>query len=864
MAAAPLTGFTPADQLYSEVNAAITSGDYTKAFQLAQQQQVGMMAGTHGQGADDSAQSVGRPQTGFQKTPTPQPNAAYKAAYGNDPTVLSLLESSQGLSALAPGKSWTQDDVNKYYAAAQAAAQGAVGAKPGTAASFALGSNPTPTSQGGNVTLWGDLSKFSGDATADWAANPGKAPNLEQFAGSRPGAGSFLERYAIPIFDAAYLGIATAGIGSGIGAAVGGGLGGAAAGGAAAGAAGSALNAGLTGGPLTLKGVGTGALTGAVGGLAASALSPASTALANSTGINQSVANGIVKGVSGAATGALGAEIRGGNPLNSALAGGAAGLASGTLGSATGSSAVGNIAGNLVSRGVNSALAPSNNNMAVINPNTNGVNATVPQGTDGSGNVLGGLLQSGVGLGTTLLGTAGSAQAGSAVGNVLSNAQAGTGVGTNTGYSGPNSTGTIQSGQVNNQLTGGLNLANTGLGQAAAGSAGLANAQNGQLPQNVNNAINQQAQQNSQVPQGTQGQLNQQLGLQGQVQGSQFGLINSGTQQLNNPLTQNLQNAAQTQLNTAGQDFNTTYQNSLNSLNAALVNPMQNAEAELANTQFGRGQLGTSGGALQTQAFATGLGQAYMGNQQTAYNEALNAQNSATANAATLNNSANNNLSTANGLLANAYGQFNNTSQLNSNTANSIFGQNSSISQLANQYGQQNVGNQITAAQLPASLTGQNISNANAAISGAGNLSGIANAGTAAALAAGTQQGQQYNGANQVSSNVLNSSGFSQTGGNPYGAIGAGLNAALGSNGVAGGIGNALSGLGSLLGIGGGSNYNDFGTQQTGDASNYLQQQDPTYGQAPPTFDFSNIGNQDQYGLGGFDYDPYSYSGDGS
>lgn len=505
-------------------------------------------------------------------------------------------------------------------------------------------------------------------------------------------------------------------------------------------------------------------------------------------------------------------------------------------------------AGNGVASQVGNMIQPNTN----INPNTNGISAqittpaeaTAGQGlsSDGGQSVLGGALQTGVGLGSTLLGTVGSAQAGNTVGNVLSNAQAGTGVGTNTSYSGPNSTGTINSGQVSSQLSGGLNLANTGLGTIASQQTGLASQNPGQLPQNVSNAINQQAQQNSQVPQGTQAQLQQQAQMQNGVQNSQAGLINTGTQQLNNPLTQNLQNAAQTQLGTAGQDFNTTYTNSLNSLNAALVNPTQNAEAELANTQFGRGTLGTSGGALQTQAFATGLGQAYLGNQQTAFNEATNAQNSATSNAATLNNSANNNLSTANGLLANAYGQFNNTSQLNTNTANSIFGQNSSISQLANQYGQQNVGNQVTAAQLPASLAGQNISNANSAISGAGNLTGIANSGTTAALAAGTQQGNQYNSAGQVSSNVLNSSGFAQTGGNAYGAIGAGLQSALGSNGVAGGIGNAIGGIGNAFSNLGSGNLNSFGTAQTGAADTSGVQQGAIDASAP-SFDFSGIGD---------------------
>lgn len=617
------------------------------------------------------------------------------------------------------------------------------------------------------------------------------------------------------------IGLLTAGTGlpALVGGAVGGGTLGAAAGGAAAGSL-----AGAAGSALTGQNIGKGALLGALGGGISGAASPFAAQIssaAQDAGASSGVGNAIGSQVTGMAGKAITGAIAGAiSPQQQAQ-------------------------NQSVPTGTNQA-----SNMATVNPSVNGIGTQVTTADNPSGmSVLGGAAQTGVGLAGSLLATAGSAQAGNTVGNVLSNAQAGTTVGTNTSYNGPNSSATINAGQVNNNLTGGLNLANTALGTAAAGSAGAANAVNGQLPSNVSNAINTQATTNSALPQGTQAQLTGQSNLQGQVQGSEGNLMTAGTAALNNPLTANLQSAAQTQLNTAGQDFNTTYQNSLNSLNAALVQPTQQSEAELANTQFGRGTLGTSGGALQTQAFAQGLGQAYLGNQQTAFNEATNAQNSATTNAATLNNGANSNLSTANSLLADAYGQFNNTSQLNTNTANSIFGQNSTISQLGNTYGQQNVNNQVTAATLPISLTGGNIANSNAAISGATGLNNIANAGSSAALAAGTQQGQQYNSAGQVSSNVLNSSGFAQTGGNSLGAIGAGITSALGSNGVAGGIGNALNGI---MGGGGGGSVGST----AGAGSNFLDNSGAMSTDSNPTFDFSSIGGSASdplYGLGDYD-----------
>lgn len=610
--------------------------------------------------------------------------------------------------------------------------------------------------------------------------------------------------------------IATAGVGSGVGAAVGGGLTGGAVGGAAAGATTALTNNIVNGTPLTLGNLAKDTLVGAATGTAASLAKPAVTALSSATGLPTSASQAIVKG----GVGALGAGLSGASPLAGAVSGAAGSLIASGAGSLGASSGVASSIGKLASGAINSAVAPSNVSTGV-NAGLGALGTVGSLASGGNGNMATtatgapmSSTQTGLGIGNSLLGTvgglvgaAGGIEQGNANGNVLSNATNAASIGTNTGYTGPNSTATINNGQVSTGLTGGLNTASTNLGGLAGQQSGIASSFNGITPANVQGAINSQAGQVA--PTGTQGQLNAQSGLQGQVQGSETGLIGAATNQFNNPLTSNLQSAAQTQLGTAGSDFTNTYNTQLAALNQQLALPAAQAQSQLNDAEFGRGQLGTSGGALQTQAFATGLGQAFLGNQQTAFNEATTAQNSATNNAATLNAGANSNLNTANSLLANAYGQFNNTSALNTNTANSIFNQNSQISQLGNQYGQQNLNNQITSAALPAQLAGAYGANANTAITGATGLNNIANAGASSALAAGTQQGNQANNANANAARIVSSGATT----NGLTGVGAALNG-IGSTNLLGGIGSAFNAL-----TGGTANTQPIGTNFTNAAT---------------------------------------------
>lgn len=620
----------------------------------------------------------------------------------------------------------------------------------------------------------------------------------------------------------ALMAVGAAATGGAAGTALGGGLGGAIGGGAAGGAftaeAGALGNAQLASPGQLAKGAVVGGVTGGLGYEAA----PAANALNSATGIGAPASGAIVKGAIGAGTGALGSALNGGNIGSAALTGGVSGAISGGLQGAGASPTQAGLAAKVVGglTGFGSAASPSPSNSNITNGINAGIGAIGTAGAVANGSNMattGSNVTSGLGVGSTLLGAAGGVlntiggmQQSNANGNVLSLANAGTGVGTQTSFAGPNSTANINAGQVTTALNGGLNATNSNMGALGAQQSAIAGSFGNAAPASVQNAINSQSQQVA--PTGTQGILGGQLGLQQAVQGSEGSLINSGTTALNNPLTANLQGAAQTQLGTAGQDFSTTYNNSLSALNAALVDPTAQAESQMADSQFERGQMGTSGGALQTQAFAKGLGQAYLGNQQTALTEAQNTQNSATTNAATLNNSANNNLSTANGLLANAYGQFNNTSQIAGNTANSIAGQNATISQLGNTYGQQNLNNQITGAALPAQLAGAYGANANAAVAGATGLNNIDLSGFQAALGAGTQQGNQYTNSIGNAAKVV-SSGQSTNG---LTSLGTGLSSIGGL--LSPTTGSAASSAGSVLGSAGslGSAFNSI----TGNSTN--------------------------------------------
>ena len=254
-----------------------------------------------------------------------------------------LLETSKGLQALDPNKTWTQQEMAAFYqAAGQNWKQQGV-----------LGQNP-------EAALWGAAptgSQGVSDAATNFTtAGDNAAPDLARFAGTRQ-TSSFLDKYGMPIAGAA-LALATGGLG--LGAALGGELGiGAAGGGALLGAGETAALDAVTGKPITAGSV----LPGAVaGGFGASGL-----ASAINSGVGNVVSDvagdtiGDVAGdfVQGGLTGGLKAGLSGGNIGTGVLAGGAGGAVGGLISDVTGSGLAGKVGGGLVGSEVKGALAPS-------------------------------------------------------------------------------------------------------------------------------------------------------------------------------------------------------------------------------------------------------------------------------------------------------------------------------------------------------------------------------------------------------------------------------------------------------------------------------------------------------------------------
>lgn len=124
----------------------------------------------------------------------------------------------------------------------------------------------------------------------------------------------------------------------------------------------------------------------------------------------------------------------------------------------------------------------------------------------------------------------------------------------------------------------------------------------------------------------------------------------------------------------------------------------------LQNNQFATGRLGTSGGALQTEAFARGLAQADTERQLIARQEARNVQNNEDS------------------LLQSAFGRFVQTAGMANDLAQQRFGNSMLLNDTAFNRGQQNLQNQIMAAQLPTQLQGQQLQLALQAMQGQGFL----------------------------------------------------------------------------------------------------------------------------------------------
>jgi hypothetical protein len=155
----------------------------------------------------------------------------------------------------------------------------------------------------------------------------------------------------------------------------------------------------------------------------------------------------------------------------------------------------------------------------------------------------------------------------------------------------------------------------------------------------------------------------------------------------------------------------------------------------LQNNLFSTGRLGSSGGALQTEAFARGLGQADLDRQLQANNEARMTQQNALGIGQGLAGAGTNIAGLDDSLLQSAFGRFSQTAGLSQGLTQERFGNSMLLNQTGYDRANNNLQNQIGAAGLPMALQGQQLQLALQALQGQGALNAQGLQGFQAALA---------------------------------------------------------------------------------------------------------------------------------
>lgn len=299
----------------------------------------------------------------------------------------------------------------------------------------------------------------------------------------------------------------------------------------------------------------------------------------------------------GALLGALGGGIGGGISQGLTGAGVSPGIAG--VGGKIGSNLTTSAVGNALSGGGNTNMATSGTTQ--MNSNVLGSlfggGAATSGGGSGSSSLLGGL----AGLGGLVAGGISNNN----IGSMQTNAYTTAGNAANSGNQwGVNGIGGVGASFNNGQLGvngGAFSPLSTGYSQFGASQLGMANQfGSGGVPSSVTQGFNN---------------YNTALGgaqaYAGQGQNSGASMMNAG---------QNL-------FNSAGTNYNSAYSTALNSGLAALNPAIQQQSNALLNSNFERGQAGTSGGALQTQALQNSFNTADLQVQNNAVNQGLAAMN---------------------------------------------------------------------------------------------------------------------------------------------------------------------------------------------------------------------------------------------
>ncbi len=248
-------------------------------------------------------------------------------------------------------------------------------------------------------------------------------------------------------------------------------------------------------------------------------------------------------------------------------------------------------------------------------------------------------------------------------------------------------------------------------------------------------------------------QAQQGLSTAGQMGGFNPAALFGGAQTLagqipgSNQFQTGLQNTAfgnaQGLLGSLGQTYDSAYGNTLGTLRQQALPEEQRQMAGLTDNLFATGRLGSTGGALQTEAFARGLGQADLSRQLAATTMAQQAQQNqlglATGQVGIgtgLANQGNNNMgalssamqgmfgagfqgqSLQDQLLNSAFGRFGQTAQMAADLNQARFARSMYGNETMYNRGQNMLGTQINLAGLPASLQAAQLGNVNSALSG--------------------------------------------------------------------------------------------------------------------------------------------------
>jgi hypothetical protein len=252
---------------------------------------------------------------------------------------------------------------------------------------------------------------------------------------------------------------------------------------------------------------------------------------------------------------------------------------------------------------------------------------------------------------------------------------------------------------------------------------------------------------------------------------------------------------AGSQLADASRGFNDVRDQTLSTLRAQAQPFETRAYDTLQNDQFSRGQMGSSGGALQTEAFARGLGEADLTRQLQANQEARTTQQNALGVGTSLANVGSNITGLDDQLLQSAFGRFGSTAQLGSNLAQQRFGNNVLLNQTGYDRSNTNLNNQVTASQLPAALQGSWLNLALQSANGQGALQDQGLQQLQAALGMSSAAANARTGNSSAIANLLGARATSPNSGDIWGQILTGIGSRTGNQSGNGSISDLLSGL---------------------------------------------------------------------